>query len=350
MSCSRMFLVLALLAAPAAADPASWSKATMTAAPTYFPANSTVMVVGVGASARPVAAELVAALQASDAFELVSDGRALGNVDDLADDAIVKRVFARPIQRVAIVRVFPAGASVKAVVTVYAAQGEVTTAFTLAPGKTLVENPTPREAAGGVARDEMQSVVTTTGGTTTDASSSSGDGEVTYQRQQLVGMTGYGGVVTLENVSFFKNGRLLNDTPSLYDALGMTEKAAEYRDRDAAHQRWASRGGVMCSLGLTGVLGFGLWAVIAGAETNYETGQPANDTTLPWALTLGSAGLMVAGIVLWVENPAPANLTADEAVSLVDAHNAKRHHTTAQLHLTPAASPTSAGLTLVGSF
>ena len=349
MSCPRILFVLAALtaaAAPAAADSVSWSKSTMTAAPTYFPTGSTAMVIGVGESAQSAAAALLGTLQASDTFELVSDGRALGKVDELADDEIVKRAFTRPIKRVAIVRVFPAGGSVKAVVTVYAAQGQVSTAFTLAPGKNLVENPNPKAAADGVARDEMQSVENTTGG-----GGGGGDGDITYQRQQVVGVTGYGGVVALENVMFYKNGRMISDTPSLYDALGMENQAMTYRHKEATHQKWVTRGAWMTTLGLTGLIAFSTWAIIAG---NSDTVNPdgtvtQGSATLQWGLTAASAGLMVAGIYLWATNPAPANLTPDEAVSLVDAHNAKKKRA-GSLHFAPSASPQGGGFLLSGSF
>ena len=346
MSFPRILFVLAVLAAtPAAADPATWSKATMAAAPTYFPAGSTAMVIGVGESAQPAAAALLGSLQSSDAFELVSDGRALGKVDELADEDIVKRAFTRPIKRVAIVRVFPAGASVKAVVTVYAAQGQVSTAFTLAPGKSLAENPNPKAAADGVARDEMQSVENTTAG-----GGSGGDGDITYQRQQLVGVTGYG-VVSLENVMFYQNGRMISDTPSLYSALGMEDKATTYRKGQANHDKWVKRGAYMTTIGITGLLTFGTWALIAGNSNTFnpDGSVTPGSATLQWGLTAASAGLMIAGIYVWAANPAPATLTADEAVSLVDAHNAKKKHTS-ELHFVPTASSQGAGMMLLGSF
>ena len=262
----------------------------------------------------------------------------------------MKRAFARPIKRVAIVRVFPSGGSVKAVVTVYAAQGQVSTAFTLVPGKPLAENPNPKAAADGVARDEMQSVESATGGATTAGA----HGEITYQRQQLVGVTGYG-VVSLENAYsvFYKNGRMISDTPALYDALGMENQALTFRHRQASHQKWVGRGAIMTTIGLTGILTFGLWAAIAGSSNTYSSSGAATpgDATLQWGLTAASAGLLIAGIYVWAAHPAPENLTADEAVSLVDAHNAKRKHTaTSQLHFAPVASPSGGGLVFGGSF
>ncbi|MDB4962633.1 MAG: hypothetical protein JWP01_2632 [Myxococcales bacterium] len=347
-----VLICVATLFAPAlaAAETPSWSKSPMSAAATYFPAGTSAMVVGVGPSAQPVAAELVKTLQTSDALELVIDARALGNIDALADDAIVKRAFARPIQRVAIVRVFPAAGSVKAVVTVYGAEGQVTTAFTVSPGRALAENPTPEAAEDGVRRDEMVSVQGKSAGTV------EGENVITYERQHLTGVTAYG-VVTLENVSFFKNGRLISDTPSLYEALGMTAEASDYRTRTAALQSKRKKGAAVGGIGLLGVIGFGTWALVAASDKyDYNTNMKIErSATVPLLFTAGSAVMMYVGFRMMLGTP-PKNLTAEEAVSLVDAHNQKKRRTTdagSRFHdvtLAPTAMPSGGGLVLGGSF
>jgi hypothetical protein len=341
-SCAVVIGVTVLLSLHAAARADTpWDKASLVAARTYFPAATSVMIVGVGNDAQPVATALLESLQRDDSFELVIDARALGTLDGLADDEIVRRAFTRPINRVAIVRVFPAGSSVKAVVTVYGAQGQVTTAFTLAPGKILVENPVPEGAGDGVRRDEMLTVQKTTEGT----------GGVTYKREHIVGVSNYG-VVSFENVSFFKDGKLIADTPSLYEALGMTARASKYRSELATHQRWALRGGLMAIVGLTGLIGFGTWALVEGAGSKYETDPTATDnSTTLWALTAGSAALLVGGTLVARSHPRPANLSGEEGASLVDAHNAKQRSAAAtQLRFTPSATPAGAGFVLSGTF
>ncbi|MEO6777291.1 MAG: hypothetical protein ABI467_30465 [Kofleriaceae bacterium] len=222
----RLFVLAAFTAAPAAsaaAEPAAWSPSAMAAAPSYFPAGTTVMVVAAGEGAQPATAALLQSLQASSQVGLASDASALGKVEGLSDDQIVTRAFARPIQRVAIVRVFPAAGSVKAVVTVYAAQGQVATAFTLMPGKDLADNPSPRGASEGVTRDEMQSVTTSVGEAEDKVTGEGGD--ITYSRQQIVGVTAYG-LLRFDSVTFAQDGRPINDTPSLYDAVGMHAEAS----------------------------------------------------------------------------------------------------------------------------
>jgi len=342
MSFVRVLLLVFVLAAPAVADAPTWSRSSMTAAASYFPAGTTAMVVAVGDTARPAAASLLEALQMSDGFEYVIDARGLGNVDNLADDEIVKRVFARPLKRVAIVRGFPAGASVKAVVTVYAAQGQVTSAFTLVPGKTLVTNPSPESTEDGVKRDEMQTVVGSAGDAVT------GDGEITYQRQQVLGVT-YGGVMSFEHVTFYKNGRPIADTPALYDAIGMQSEASEYRKR--AEGKGRVRGVILSSLGITGIIGFGIWALIPGQTYNERTQDyTANDNAVPLALTLGSAALTVVGIWMMRSDPMPHQLSGEEAIDLVDKYNKKKRTATRQLRFAPSAMPSGAGVLVGGSF
>lgn len=335
----------------------SWSNVSMTAATTYFPAGTSAMVVGVGDDAEPVVTALLETLQASDGLELVIDARAIGNIDDLSDEDIVKRAFARPINRVAIVRVFPAASSVKAVVTVYAAQGQVTAAFTLAPGKTLAANPTPEVTEDGVRRDEMVTVQSTSGDQGI-VPAAADDGEVTYQRQQVVGVSHYG-VVSLENVSFFKNGRLISDTPSLYEALGMNAEATAFRQRDAEFHKWLGRGVALGTIGVLGVCGFGTWWLVraGSSDYDYDTGVTTeHDTTMPMLLTVGSAAAVVIGGLVIRSHPRPSNLTPDEAVSLVDAHKAKKRRTgglrapVTEFKFAPTATPSGAGFMLSGSF
>lgn len=107
----------------------------------------------------------------------------------------------------------------------------------------------------------------------------------------------------------------------------------------------------MTTLGLTSFLGFGMYALLAGASDGYTTtGVPRQvDHTLAWGLTAASAGVMVLGIVEVVTHPAPAPLSADEAIALVDKHNGKPKQTTS-LHFAPVATSTGGGFVLGGSW
>ncbi|HET9989159.1 MAG TPA: hypothetical protein VFQ65_11575, partial [Kofleriaceae bacterium] len=105
------------------------------------------------------------------------------------------------------------------------------------------------------------------------------------------------------------------------------------------------------TLGLTGLVTFGTYVLVEGLNDSYsDTGMPVqNDHTLAWGLTAVSAGVMVLGLVEWSLHPAPAVLSSDEAISLVDKHNAKKKQTTS-LHLAPVATPTGGGLMFGGSW
>jgi len=343
MTLAKNLLSLALVTAaavPAHAD--SWAKSQMSAASSYFPTSGTTMVVAVGNGAVPAAGALLEALQGS-ALELATDARALGKVDDKSDDQIVKLAFTRPIKRVAIVRVFPSGGVTKAVVTVYAAQGQVSTAFTVVPGKDLAENPNPKAASDGVARDEMESVTGARGG------GSGEGGDITYQHEKIVGVTGYG-VVSFDNVTFAKNGHPIVDVPALYDALDMKVEATSYRAMSEDHSKWGGRGAILTTLGTIGLVTFGTLALAAPSndyDVNTGMSTPADNTWM-WVATGISAGALVFGAYEWAAHPAPNSLTADEAITLVDKHNAKKAQT-AELHFTPVASPSGGGFILGGN-
>ena len=76
-----------------------------------------------------------------------------------------------------------------------------------------------------------------------------------------------------------------------------------------------------------------------------------NDHSLAWGLTAVSAGVMVLGIVEWAVHPAPTPLTADDAISLVDKHNAKKkQQQTSSLRFAPVATSNGGGFTLGGSW
>lgn len=363
---SLVLLSVLLLATPAAAGPSVWTKSALVEAPTYFPGGTTTMVVAAGTNARAAAGTLLEALQSSDHLDVVTDGRALGTVDELADAQIVKRAFAQRIDRVAVVRVFPAGESLKAVVTIYGASGDVTSAFTFAPGKPLPANPTPGKAEDGVSRDQLQTVSRTTskgagtpgGESAEDASDEDAEtGEVTYKTNAMLGYTAHG-LMAMEHVTFFKNGRAISDTAEFYDAVGEPDKARVHRDQRQAHQSAVRRGGLLLTAGTLGVLGFGTWWLVEGVQSDrvdYETGEvtETHDATLPMLLTGASLVAIVAGYYIAKGSPAPKELTGDEGIVMAKQYNKKRRHSDAQatkLHFSPSVTASGGGFVLGGNF
>lgn len=355
--------VTLLLATPAAAGPSVWAKSALGEAPTYFPGGTTTMVVAAGSNARAAAGTLLEALQASDHLDVVTDGRALGSVDELADAQIVKRAFAQRIDRVAVVRVFPAGDSLKAVVTIYAASGDVTSAFTFAPGKPLAANPSPDKAEDGVSRDQLQTVSRTTSkgaGTPGGEDTSDEDaetGEVTYKSNAMLGYTAHG-LMAMEHVTFYKDGRAISDTAEFYDAVGQPEKARAHRDQRAAHRSAARRGGILAAAGTLGLIGFGTWWLVEGIQSDrvdYDTGEviETHDATVPMLLTGASVVALVASYYILSGTSAPKELTGDEGIVMAKQYNKKRRQSDTQatkLRFSPSVTASGGGFVLGGTF
>jgi hypothetical protein len=358
---SLFLLSVLLLATPAVAGPTVWTKSALVLAPTYFPGGSTTMVVAAGANARVAAATLLEALQASDHLDVVTDGRALGSVDELADAQIVKRAFAQRLDRVAVVRVFRAGDSLKAVVTIYGASGDVTSAFTFAPGKPLAANPSPDKAEDGVSRDQLQTVSRTTSngtGTLADESDEDADtGEVTYKTNPMLGYTAQG-LMAMEHVTFYKNGRAISDTAEFYDAVDQPSKARAHRDQVDAHRSATRRGALLGLAGTFGVIGFGTWWLVEGIQSDtvdYATGEvtKTHDATVPMILTGASIVALVAGYYIASGTPAPKELTGDEGILMAKQYNKKRRQSDAQatkLHFSPSVTASGGGFVLGGNF
>jgi hypothetical protein len=333
MTRSALLLCSLLLVTPAFAGPTVWSKATMTEAPSYFPAGSTTMVVAAGAHARHAASTLVAALQASDRLELVTDASALGNLEGLDDPAIVRRAARHAVDRVAIVRVFPAGETLKAVVTVYGKQGHVASAFTLVPGKALLANPRPDKAEDGVRRDQLQEV-----------SAELVDSEITFKTNPMLGYTA-GGLVATEHVTFYKNGRMISDTAEFYDAIEQRDSARDYRTQRAEFDSKRRRGGVIAGIGYLGALSFGTWAIVEAASS-----RESASATLPLLLTVGSVVAVISGHRIAGSVTAPKELTTEEGIQLAKRYNKRRRHEASKLRFMPSASPSGGGLIVGGGF
>jgi hypothetical protein len=374
---SLVLLPVLLLATPAAAGPSFWTKSALAEAPTYFPGGTTTMVVAAGANARAAAGTLREALQASEHLDVVTDGRALGNVDELADAQIVQRAFAQRIcDRVAVVRVFRAGDSLKAVVTIYGASGDVTSAFTFAPGKPLAANPSPDKAEDGVSRDQLQTVSRTTGNGARTPGGDSGQraqggasaedtsdvdaetGEVTYKTNAMLGYTAQG-IMAMEHVTFFKNGRAITDTAEFYDAVEQPNQARAHRDQVKAHESAVRRGGLLGLAGTLGIIGFGTWWLVEGVQSDrvdYNTGEviETHDATLPMLLTGASVVAIVAGYYLAKGSPAPKELTGDEGIVMAKQYNKKRRQTNdaqaTKLRFSPSVTASGGGFVLGGTF
>lgn len=338
---------------------ATWQGLDVTAAPTYFPADATIMVVAVGADAAPIATALLATLDGA------MDGSALGDVAAQPDDAIVERALKMTATRVAVVRLFGADAKAKAVVTVYGGPGQVTAAFTIVPGKVLPDNPHPEEAGAGVRRDEMTSVAKTSRPAQRKADDDDAPDHpdaITYERNALVAVSQYG-MRTYDQATFYFHGAPIQDTASLYDAMGRHDEAATFR---AQKSKARTRGLIGTAFALPGMLGavtFGTLALLAelhNSDYDPEYESP-DDTSTLWLLTAASGAALVTGYLIAHSVQAPSELTPDEAISQVRTYNRglgrsalltprRRTPLLDRVTIAPTASPSGGGMLVAGSF
>ena len=142
--------LLALVAGEGAARAEGhWTKTfTPAASASYVDRHRGLLVVGAGGEAAEGAADaLRKALRSGRAAKVVMDAGALGAVDALDDQAIVKRAAALPVDEVAVVRVFPGADRDNAVVTFYDKGGKVMAALAGEDGVPLAVR--ARDTAGG---------------------------------------------------------------------------------------------------------------------------------------------------------------------------------------------------------
>jgi hypothetical protein len=241
------------------------------------------------------------------------------------------------------VRVFPARDSIKAVVTIYGSEGQVTSAFTLVPGKQLAANPTPEKAEDGVRRDQLSVATSLTDAADEGDEDDTDNGEITYKTNAMLGYTAHG-IMAMDHVTFFKNGHAIRNTAEFYDAIEDRSKASVYRDQSATYKSRRRIGGVMGSLGYVGVTVFGTWALVNGVDDDASA-------TVPLGLTVVSLLVAIGGHAIFASADAPQELSGDEGIKLAKQYNKKRRAGLgSNLRFSPSASPTGGGVAFGGSF
>jgi hypothetical protein len=151
--------LLAALVVPAVAMAGGWEDTFHDdAVSTYFDvAGGGAMVVGAGEASEELdaaTAALAQALRDGGKTSVVMDAAALGDTSGLGDADIVTRAAAYPIERVVVVRVFPAGDSMSCVATFYDKSGQVQQAFNARKGEAVA----PRSGGGGVSSGTSETV------------------------------------------------------------------------------------------------------------------------------------------------------------------------------------------------
>jgi hypothetical protein len=145
---------------PSTASPAaSWAATFAPAAVVAYHRPGSIAVIAVarsgraGDDTRAAAAALVAAYRAAG-IATVKDGGALGEVSEADDAAIVTRAAPLSVERIAIVRAFAEGPSVRAIVTIYGANHQLVTGFSAVAGQALAA-PAPAPSNDGSVADQI---------------------------------------------------------------------------------------------------------------------------------------------------------------------------------------------------
>jgi hypothetical protein len=255
------------------------------------------------------------ALRAGSA-ELVMNDDALGEVKGLDDDKILAKSETIPVDRIAIVRVFPAGEGKPdaVVVTVRDKAGEAVWALSGTAGE-AVEAKQGTSGGMGVSRKASEAV----GEVTESQTKSNEDAREEYAKRFLWPHTISSYRIGDEVVSSWRyvlKGKYQKQIgpEEFYREVGRVDLAEEYAHNDSM----GTVGGTMIGVGIAGFIGFGAWAMTAGVLDG--SGQESN-WELPLGLTGASIGLWIGGAIVSPDQLHPVG--AAEARELVDKYNQK---------------------------
>ena len=251
---------------------------------------------------------LTTAFRTCGKAKLVMNDDALGSLTKLDDVAIVKKAAAMPVQRVAVLRLFPGGAGevATAVVTLYDKAGQSVGAFSVRAGELLdAAAPTAARASQGVSSEAALGVLQV------EKTKSAASDEYEKKRiwiEDLTLVNQYGQpVASLSNVYQGKYKKPLIGA-DFYRAVGRADLAKKFEARNRSRKRW-SRAGFSTLMAGT-VLALGCNSV------------PNLDATEETAMLVGGLGLVVAGPAIarfGAVNPHP--VSGEEARQLVDEYN-----------------------------
>jgi hypothetical protein len=349
---------LALLPAGAGAAPPWAASFGAAAAGSYVPEGRPAILVAAAGSegeAGAAAEALRSALRRSGRVRLAMDASAIGDVETLPDNEIVRRAVAQPVQVIAIVRVFPgAGHAESAVVTLYDRDGRTLNALTVERGQPLgaLSRGGPQAVGEGVSREATSAV--------SDVLHGRERGEAPAlppQPERTPAERSY----DERFVGFFENpytnrrdwdpnsdwgGPYLGvmrrplKPEAFYEAVERPEYAAWYRHRDAARTGLVVSGAILVTVGTITALAGGLVGV---AHPFCQEQDPYGECILadrsPNAIALGvGLGALGAGITFLVVGARLAHLPVDMPGNhrLAAAHNRRLRKT---LGLPPADDP-----------
>lgn len=283
---------------------------------TYFDAGTSVLVVAAGErsrSERPAVA-LVQALRQTGSLSLVMTGEALGDVAGLADEAIVKKAEALPVDIVSIVRAFPTspGEPDIAVVTHFRrADGGLAHAWSASPGSPLERRGEASTASVGVEAQAVEQVQAVTEAGAKDAARRQAEAKDLFiGYDDYIATNGYG--QEIRQITKFYQGPYKKPL-SVGELLTLVERP----DLKQRYDRTMELKIVMSVVGI----GVALGSPLALAGMDAGGGNP-DDFTMRLVLFTGLlSGGAILGTVGLLLDPSPVPLP--ELRRLADEHNQK---------------------------
>lgn len=280
-------------------------------------AGAKFVVIASGESPKSGAAakSLETALRSGSA-SMVMDGKSLGDVSALDDEAIIEKAKNLPVDHIAIVRVFEASGdgSDSVVVIVYDKAGETKWALSGTEGQPIAAN---AETQGvPVAASKSVADVTATTTSANEESRAKFDEEFIWFAD-YVGVSSQTGAVMASWTHVYQ-GKYKKpiDGEEFYLAVGRPDLAEQY----SSNSTRATIGGWLGGFGVVGILGFGTWW-LTGWLINSSSDTDDYNTTTPMVLTGVSTGLFIAGIIVSPSELHPVE--PSEARKLADEQNKK---------------------------
>ncbi len=323
-------VLAAALLAPLPALAASFSTSfPPQAAASWVESDKGVIVVEAGTASEDrteAAAALVSALRESGKLPLVMDGNALGDVGSADDATIVKKAGHLPVDRVAVLRVFPgaADAAGTAVVTIYDMTGTALGGYSIKAGEALAAraDESPRGGLGTRAAKAVEAITTQQVATNEKAQAEYDLKYVWFEDYLTVTANQYGAHVGTASAPVQGKHAKPLEGASFYEVVGQPELASSYRTRNAWKQGlfW---GGLVTGIGGAVLL---YPALTAGLECDFGDAKCEDDADARRPMLLGtSIGLMGVGTIAYLVgaglNAHPVEL--DEARRLADEYNGK---------------------------
>lgn len=231
--------LVALVARPVWAEESAWNKAfTPDPVCSYLPAGKNDVLVAtageIPASQATAPKALENAFRSCGRVGLVMDATSLGPVAGMDDARIVKRAGGMPVNRVSILRLFPAGPREpwRAVVTTYDKAGNVVGAFSATAGTPLEKSGgggavSPGEGLSARTADEVAGQVATYRATNTQAQESYDQSFIGFDDWAAITQTGQ--VVRTWTQPWQGKYRRPLEGADFYRALGRNDLAERYR-------------------------------------------------------------------------------------------------------------------------